>query len=141
MWQGRQPPNISGANWWQKYKIYGDCECTSQCFYGFCCQPCSYGEVKEWATDGREGCCVSGTCFCLFSLLGPCVAACFVEDARKASEEKIFNFHYNRGGAAWPCTSTRCCPCTRALLTPLPACTVGDRRLPGDAAGIRGLAA
>ena len=120
MWNGRPPPNISGSNWWQKYKIYSDCECSSPGCYGFWCQPCSYGEVKEWATDGRESCFGAGLCFCLFSFLGPCVAACFIEDARKKSEEKIFNFHYNRGGA--PAAKHACewpPPClTLAPLTP-----------------------
>ena len=107
LWNGPPPPKEFAASWWAMYKpddgkgkigpdgrfMAGseedDCK---NCLFACLCPACASGEVEEWATDGKVPQVVGILQFM-------CCAMCEVSTVRGFSDEKIWKFHHERGGA------------------------------------------
>ena len=108
---GAMRPKEDAECWYAMYKPDGDnyskigpdgrfmqgkesdecCNCLVPCLFPCC----AHGLVYEWATDGKESC--VGGCIC--APICGWFAPCCIMDTRKKMEQKIFNFHQQRGGA------------------------------------------
>ena len=115
LWVGMPPPKETASTWWGMYKpdegrgkIGADGRFTrgsdpddcGNCLFGFFCESCAHGEVMAWATGDENMNGQACVCYALQELLCAGVfSSCFVADARKKSEEKIWTFHQQRGGA------------------------------------------
>lgn len=91
-WKGPPPPNPGGSNFFDMYLT--PAAKSSNCMEACCCRPCAHAEVTVWAmdSDGNYGLEFAKYCCC------PCCAPCFITEARKAAEMKIYKFHLAREG-------------------------------------------